>query len=34
MSTITHHADQRGFTIKIIARIENQMWGIRVWRIA
>ena len=31
---ITQRADDRGFKVKIIAHIENQMWGIRVWRIA
>jgi hypothetical protein len=29
---ISQHAANRGFKIKIIPRIENGMWGIRVWR--
>jgi hypothetical protein len=29
---ITQRADNRGFRVKIIARIENGMWGVRVWR--
>ena len=31
---ITQRAESRGFKVKILPRIENQMWGIRVWRIA
>jgi hypothetical protein len=32
-SGITQRAESRGFKVKIIPRIENGMWGIRVWRI-
>jgi len=31
---IVKRATSRGFRVKIIARVENGMWGIRVWRIA
>ena len=31
---IALYAENRGYKVKIISRIENQMWGIRVWRIA
>ena len=31
---IAQRAESRGFKVKILPRIENQMWGIRVWRIA
>ena len=31
---IVKRATNRGFRVKIIARVENGMWGIRVWRIA
>ena len=31
---IVKRATSRGFRVKIIAHIENGMWGIRVWRIA
>jgi hypothetical protein len=31
---VIQRADNRGFRVKIIAHIENGMWGIRVWRIA
>jgi hypothetical protein len=33
-ANIVKRAESRGFKVKIIARIENGMWGIRVWRIA
>jgi len=32
--SITQRAEDRGFRVKTLARIENGMWGIRVWRIA
>jgi hypothetical protein len=32
-SGIAQRAESRGYQVKIIPRIENQMWGIRVWRI-
>lgn len=28
------HARRREFTIRAMARIENGMWGIRIWRTA
>ena len=31
---IVKRATNRGFRVKIIAHVENGMWGIRVWRIA
>jgi hypothetical protein len=31
--SIIQRAENRGFRVKVIPRIENGMWGIRVWRI-
>ena len=33
-TNVIKRAESRGFKVKIIAHIENGMWGIRVWRIA
>jgi hypothetical protein len=33
-ASVIKRAESRGFKVKIIAHIENGMWGIRVWRIA
>jgi len=33
-ASIVKRAESRGFRVKTLARIENGMWGIRVWRIA
>ena len=33
-ASVVKRAESRGFRIKTLARIENGMWGIRVWRVA